>query len=58
MQAGSNALSLPDRTRDLINVVTVLAILLQAGIWATAALQFRVGAPEEAPDGGYRAAAT
>ncbi|MGE0553817.1 MAG: mechanosensitive ion channel family protein [Gemmatimonadales bacterium] len=58
VQAGSNVLSLPDRTRDLINVATVLAILLQAGIWATAALRFGLAHQKEALMQEDRAAAT
>ncbi len=40
VQAGSRVVEIPGTARDVLDAVTILAVLLQAGIWATAALRF------------------
>jgi len=58
VQAGSNVLDLSARVGDLIDVVTVLGVLLQAGIWATSGLRFGLAHQREELMAEDRAAAT
>jgi len=40
VQAGSRVLTLPDITRNMLDGVTMIAALIQAGVWAGSALRF------------------
>lgn len=58
VQVGSRALELPAQVRSLLGGITILTALVQAGIWATAALKFGLARHREAMLKEDRAAAT
>jgi small-conductance mechanosensitive channel len=57
-QAGSRVLALPGAARDVLDGATIVAVLLQAGVWGAAALRFGIGRQREAMLREDRAAAT